>query len=355
MEVTPKIRILLVDDSSTVRMILRDLLSAMPGLDIAGEAANGREAVEKTFQLNPDILVMDVEMPVLNGFEATEEIMAHRPKPILILSSIINRSEVYTSMRAIALGALDVMQKPEFTSQDEIRKFSNELADKIRMLARIRVIPHIRGRHSLHQKIQPAAAVPPSEGYQIVGIGCSTGGPLALKVLLSALDPSFPLPIVIVQHITNGFLEGLADWLQAECKRRIEVAKSYLLMEPGVTYMIPNGSQPLFPSRQVLQLDERMPDDGGFKPSANTLLHQVALTYGPAALGVLLTGMGGDGAKGLLDIKKAGGITIAQDQSTSIVYGMPKVAVDLGAAFHILPIGDIAPLLQSLVSGKTSL
>lgn len=352
MEIKGKIRVLLVDDSQTVRMVLRDLLAAYADIEVAGEAADGKEALDMVATLNPDMLIMDVQMPHLNGFEATEQIMAHRPKPILILSSIINRSEVFTSLKAIELGALDVMEKPEFSNPAQMSMFSRNLVERIRMLSHIRVIPHIRGRQL--GVVKPLPPLLPSAAGQCeaVGIGCSTGGPLALKVIISGLTKPDHPPLIVVQHITNGFLEGLADWLQTECKRRVTIASRQQLLEPGGIYLVPNGYQPVFPSRQMLHLDQHLPEEGGFRPSATVLFKEMSTTFAASALGVLLTGMGSDGAAGLLRMKQAGAVTVAQDQATSIVYGMPRAAVESGAAIHVLPVHQIPAFLHQFFSRK---
>lgn len=349
-----KIRVLIVDDSPTIRLIIAELLAAQPDIEISGQAGDGAEALEKVALLNPDIIIMDVQMPVMNGFEATEQIMAHCPKPILILSSVISRSEVFTSLRAIELGALDVMEKPEFSSQVEVEQFTRVIVEKIRMLSRIQVITHVRGKQT-RIKGPLKENIPIDFGtFEVVAIGASTGGPLALKILFSGLDPLFDIPMVVVQHITSGFLEGLSDWLRLECKRKIVVARDSQPLEKGHIYFIPNAFQPKFSGRRALMLDENQPEMGGFKPSADALFNSVAEQFGGRAIGVLLTGMGNDGARGLLRLREAGGITIAQDQVTSIVYGMPRAAAELGAPLHVLPINQIPCLLNQFITGSSS-
>ena len=315
----PKIRILLVDDSPTMLLILTDTLAQFPDLEVCGSAADGREALAKVTALNPDIIIMDLQMPVMNGFEATEQIMAHRPKPILILSSVINRSELFTSLKAVELGALDVMEKPQIDLPQQMARFSRELAEKIRLLARIQVITHIRGRGVRVKDLAMPVAPPLGGKLELVAIGASTGGPLALKILLGGLAAGFDLPVVIVQHIASGFLTGLADWLGLECRRRVTVARPEEPLQRGMIYFIPEQCQPGFRRAGQLCLLSDQPEVGGFKPSVDVLFQGVAEHYGPRAVGIILTGMGADGAAGLLRLRQAGGITIAQDEVTSIV------------------------------------
>ena len=350
-----KYRILLVDDSATIRMILKDLLAVHRDMEVCGEACDGREAVEKVSALNPDIVVMDVQMPIMNGFEATERIMASTPKPVLILSSIINRSEVFTSLRAIELGALDVMEKPEFSDERQMDEFSAKLVDKIRVLARVKVITHLRGSHYRREDVLSGRTPTRTGTYDILGIGSSTGGPLALKFLLANLPLSFNLPIVVVQHITTGFLDGLASWLNAECRRKVVVAEPQQELQAGWVYFVPNGFQPRFKDRGVLVLDDNIPAEGGFKPSANTLLRAIGDVYGPRSIGLILTGMGSDGADGLFRMKDAGAVTIAQDRLSCIVYGMPRAAVEKGAATHVLPLNQMPDFLSQFSTSDEEL
>ncbi len=296
-------RVLIVDDSDLVRGILREVLAQDPGIVVIGEARDGREAVEQTAQLRPDLITMDIQMPHMDGFAATEQIMAYTPTPILIFSSVIDKSEKYSSFRALALGALDVMSKPDITVAG-FQELAARLTAKIRMLARIKVIPHIRGKmrdrdHKPFPAAVAAAVKPPGNGCaaaRLVAIGSSTGGPIALKKLLSSLPVQFPAGIAIVQHITHGFIDGLVDWLAVNIGLHICVAEDCEAISPGTVYFAPDDVQMQVSVDHRIRLRADLPPWGEHRPSINHLLQSAGENYGEHAVGVILTGMGDDGA-----------------------------------------------------------
>lgn len=350
-------RVLIVDDSDLVRGILRDMLSQDPGIVVIGEARDGHEAVEQTERLRPDLITMDIQMPHMDGFAATEQIMAYTPTPILIFSSAIDKSEKHSSFNALALGALDVMSKPDITVAG-FQKLAAQMTDKIRMLARIKVVPHVRGKMRGRDRPLPAAAVaaelkPPDNGQgaaaRLVVIGASTGGPLALKKLLLPLPVQFPAGIAIVQHITYGFIGGFVDWLGLSIRLRVCVAEDGEVIRPGTVYFAPDDLQMQVSADHRIRLRADLPPWGKHRPSANHLLQSAGESYGERAVGIILTGMGDDGVTGLKAMRDRGALTIAQDQVSSLIYGMPRVAVESGAAALVLPLERIADELMRVL------
>ncbi|MBI4753185.1 chemotaxis-specific protein-glutamate methyltransferase CheB [Candidatus Desantisbacteria bacterium] len=367
------IRVLVVDDSLVVREIITKILRSDPEIEIVGTARNGVEAIDMATRLRPSIITMDVNMPIKNGLEAIEEIMAYTPIPILVISSLVNK-EVGLAFRAMELGALDVFEKPTMGVWEGQEKLERELKARVKLLSKIKVITHLSGKRReqpaveeqrveqpvKEYKVQSAQAdthggmpLQASKGnglFEIVAIGTSTGGPKALQQVLSQIPGDFPLPIVIVQHIVNGFTEGLVEWLETQCRLKIKLGKDRELLQSGVVYIAPSMFHMRVDEYKQIRLDDS-PAIGGFKPAATVLLSSVAKAYGSKAIGVILTGMGGDGAEGLKEMRDKGAATIAQDKNTSIIFGMPKVAIDMGAVQKVLPV-DIIPLeIMRMVGG----
>ena len=342
-----KIRVLVVEDSLTVRRRLCETLGADPGFEVVGEAGDGKQAIELAAALRPDLVTMDMMLPVISGLAATEYIMAHCPTPILIVSASINRGELFKTYEALAAGAVDVLEKP--TGDEPEREWERKLIAAARLVARIPVITHPRARLGLWRTAAPAPASPASR-LKIAAVGASTGGPGALVELLRGLPPDFTLPLLLVLHINEPFGAALADWLDAQTQRPVAYACEGELVAAaaGRVLMAPPDSHLLVREGRV-QLS-RDPPRHSCRPSVDTLFESVAREYGAAAAACLLTGMGRDGAAGLLSICAAGGRTIAQDEASSVVYGMPREAAMLGAAEQILPIGEIGPALTALAS-----
>ncbi len=351
------VNILIVDDSALVRSILKDIFASDPELRVVGEAVDGKEAIELTAQLKPDIITMDVQMPKMDGFEATEYIMAYHPTPILIFSSAIDKSEQYTSFKAIALGALDNMSKPDIT-QAGFDAVANTLVKKLKMLSRIKVIPHIRGKlktrengFTLPQPI-PTGAPVSSTGlnrYKLVAIGASTGGPMALKKILSGLPATFPLGIVLVQHITAGFIDSFVDWLGTTTPLKVKIPRIGEVVKGGIVYLAPDDVQMEISAENTIILNKEAPLWGEFKPSVNSLFDSVGKNLRDKAIGVILTGMGSDGALGMKRMYDNGAYTIAQDEATSLIFGMPKAAIDAQGVQAVLPLDDITRAIFKII------
>jgi two-component system chemotaxis response regulator CheB len=346
------VRVLVVEDSLTVRRRLTELLAADSEIEIVGEAEDGKRAIELCRQYRPDLITMDMMLPVMSGLAATEYIMAHCPTPILVVSSSLNRGELFRTYDALAAGAVDVLEKPAGSEPDG--EWERRFLATVKLVARIRVITHPRGRlgefgqSSVRPGPQPPNPARAGPGYQLVAIGASTGGPGAIVEILRALPASFRLPILFVLHIGEPFGQAFAEWLDAQTGRRvahpedgdhIAAAVGRVVMAPADRHLVVRDG------RLRLTLD---PARHSCRPSVDVLFESVARDYGASAAACLLTGMGRDGALGLLQIRHAGGLTIAQDEATSVIYGMPREAVQLGAAARVLRLDEIAPALGSL-------
>lgn len=343
-------RVMIVDDSSTARLLLRRILAADDEIEIVAECVNGEEAVELATRVKPDVITMDVFMPVMDGLEATRRIMEENPRPIILVSASFNPKEVKGSFRALDAGALTILGKPPDASAASFSAHARELVRTIKSLAGVKVVTRRsrRGREagSKGPSRTPIRTLPARERVDIIGIVASTGGPQALATILGAMPEDTPVPIVIVQHIGMGFDDGLVNWLDGVTPLSVRLATSGRKLVPGEVVVAPHG-QHLGVSRSKrvhLSTDDPI---GGHRPSGTFLFRSMVPVYGPSALGVLLTGIGDDGARGLLELKQAGGRAVAQDESTSVVYGMPRVAKQLGAADVVAPIDEIAAILMS--------
>jgi two-component system chemotaxis response regulator CheB len=348
------IRVLLVEDSATMRHHLRASLAGDPDLQVVGEALDGMQAVELCGRLRPDVVTMDMMLPTMSGLVATEHIMADFPTPILVVSSA-DRQELFNTYDALAAGAVDVLEKPRGDASDA--GWGRRLCSAVRLVSRIRVITHPRARlDGRNRAAPPEPAAPQSvvEGdgaLQVVVLGASTGGPGALTELLRALPPGFRTPVLCVQHIaaSEPFAVAFSDWLADQTRHNV----SYAL--DGTPVSMLRGRVVLAPpDRHVFVRDGivRLSDDAprhSCRPAVDVLFESVAAEYGAAAAGCLLTGMGRDGAAGLLRMRARGAATFAQNEASCVVYGMPREAALLGAAGYILPPAAIAARIAELV------
>jgi two-component system chemotaxis response regulator CheB len=344
-----RIRIVVVEDSATIRARLREILEEAPEFELVGVAADGKEGIALCERLRPDAMTMDMMLPVISGLAATEYIMAHFPTPILIVSSSVNRGEAFKTYEALAAGAVDVLEKPN--GDEAPGAWERKFLSTLKLVSRIRVITHPRARlQGFSPTRGPAAAAPvPAAGRQqvcdVIAIGASTGGPGALIQVLHAIPASLPLPILIVMHINALFAPAFAEWLDGQTSRRAAFAADGALVAAHAGRIVlapPDQHLAVRGGRFRLTAD---PERHSCRPSVDVLFESVAAEYRERAAAALLTGMGRDGASGLLDIRRAGGFTIAQDEATSVVYGMPRAAVELGAACQVLPLGEIGPAL----------
>lgn len=331
-----KTRVLVVDDSSFVRDIITMILQQDPEIEVIGQAENGQIAIELVESLRPDLVTMDIMMPVMDGLSAIQHIMAYQPTPILVVTS---SSEAEVAYKAIANGALEVMQKPDLSGDEaEWMGFTR----RVKLLAQVKVITHVRGRGAASTQVLPfmGAAAQASSRDRLLAIGASTGGPAALAKLLGGLPPDLGVGVVIVQHIADGFVPGLVSWLSTVTILNVKAAEEGEKIEPGTVYIAPTGAHTVVSSGGRLCLLDAPPVDSQ-RPAVDVLFESVQKQYCQRSIAVLLTGMGRDGARGLKAIRDAGGRTIAQDEASCVVYGMPKAAVELGAAEQVLPLTDI--------------
>jgi two-component system chemotaxis response regulator CheB len=345
------IRVLVADDSPTARALLVAILTSDPDIEVVGEARDGVEAVEKTQALRPDVVTMDLRMPRLDGFEATKEIMITAPTRIVIITASALAGEVEGSMHALKAGALTVLPKPAGPQDPDFEVSARQLLSTIKAMSQVKVVRHWRPTSGPGPAPAAAGRAPPGPQVRsrVVVLATSTGGPAALHRLLSALPADFPVPLLAVQHITAGFITGLADWLNKSSELRVKVAEDGEPLVPGTVYFAPDDRH-LGISPQGAVALACTPPVGGFRPSGTSLFEAAARVYGAAAVAVILTGMGDDGVAGLRAVRRAGGRILAQDEQSSVVFGMPAAAAAEGLADQVLPLEEIAPRLLEFVS-----
>ena len=350
------IRVLVAEDSATARSLLVQILTSDPEIRVIGEAGDGASAVEMAQRLKPDLVTMDIHMPGLDGLAATKEIMITAPTPIVIITGSTRAREVGDSLEALQAGALEVLVKPPGPGAPGFALAARDLLATVKAMAHVKVVRHWRSAASRAPVVVAVASVPTAAGrvrFRVVAAATSTGGPAALQRLFSRLPGDFPLPILVVQHITPGFTAGLADWLGSVCPLRVKVARHGEDLAPSTVYFPPDGRHLGVSRSGAIALSDG-PPVGGFRPSGSALFESVASVYGASVVALILTGMGDDGLTGLRAIRQAGGRVIAQDEASSIVFGMPGAAVAAGLAYAVLPIDAIAAHLLNLVAGHGS-
>ncbi len=344
----PRLRVLVVEDSLTVRKRMCEALAADGHIEVVGEASDGRQAVDLCMALRPDVVTMDMLLPVMSGLAATEHIMAHCPTPILVVSGL-QRSELFRTFDALAAGALEVLEKP--SGAEEPEDWDRRLVSSVRLVSRVRVITHLRGKLPHRAPLPPlpsrdSTARKPGVRPRLIALGASTGGPGALAQILQTLPKPLKMPVLVVQHIGDDFGVAFAEWLSAQSRHPARYARDGEALEDtiGTVILAPPGQHLILDHDRLAWLDA--PPLHSCKPAIDHLFATIA--HSPLAertTACLLTGMGRDGAAGLLQIRQAGGHTIAQDEASSVIYGMPREAVKLDAARQILSLDDIGPAL----------
>ncbi|MEO0946984.1 MAG: chemotaxis-specific protein-glutamate methyltransferase CheB [Cyanobacteria bacterium J06641_5] len=364
------ISVLLVEDSPIALRLLSNIIQSAPKLKLVQTARNGREALDLIPQLEPDVICTDLYMRGMDGLELTRQVMARFPRPILVVSVAVDRRDSVAAFRLLEAGAVDVLAKPASGLPADYQRLAADLTRKVEVIAGVQVFtkplrdrakatlttaatpppmgalpsPSAPERPAAPKSSAKPAAASGSTAYRFIAIGASTGGPQATVAILKQLPASFPLPIACVQHISKGFLPGMVAWLDRECALRVKIAEPGEAPQAGTVYYASEG-QHLVISRSGTFERSQVASHEKHEPSISVLFSSVARYFGDAAVGILLTGMGRDGARGLLEISQAGGLTIAQDRETSTVFGMPCEAIALGAAGQVLAIEAIAPFL----------
>lgn len=350
------IRVLVVEDSLVVREFLVQLLNSDPDVRVVGTAENGEEAIQAVELARPDIITMDIHMPKMNGLDATRRIMETHPTPIVMVSGSWDAQEVARTFHALEAGALALVRRPAGLGHPNHGQTAAELVRIVKLMSEVRVVrrwDRSRGAPVVSSATsQPEEQVrrPPAK-IQLVAFGASTGGPLALQTILGDLPKNFCVPIVIVQHMAAGFVSGFVEWLAQTSHLPVHVAAHGESLQPGHAYVAPDGFQMKVAKGERIWLTTEEPENH-LRPSVSYLFRSVAEVYGPNAIGVLLTGMGKDGAQELKLMREKGAITIAQNEESSVVYGMPGEAVKLGAASYVFSPDRMGEALSSLARAQ---
>jgi two-component system chemotaxis response regulator CheB len=347
------IKVLIVDDSKVIQEFLAHLLSSDPDIQVVGFANSGFEAIELVRIKKPDVITMDIHMPGMDGYEATRTIMETVPTPIVIVSGSVKTKEVANTFRYLEAGALAVVLRPPGFDHPQFTTSRKELIQMVKLMSEVKVVKLFP--RSRKEQIKPLRSVQTFENdvkrIQVIAIGASTGGPMALQIILSGLPEDLPVPVLIVQHIATGFVKGFLEWLSATSGIKLKIAEDGEPILPGIGYIAPDNFHMGVSRGSKINLSNQPPENG-LKPSVSYLFRTVAQTFGSNALGVLLTGMGKDGADELKAMKDKGALTLVQNEESSVIFGMPGEALRIGASDHALSPERIAEILAKSGSKK---
>lgn len=341
-----QVRVLIVDDSPVAQRLLTHAIKSDPRLNVIGCAGNADQALSMIKALKPDVVTMDIRLPRINGFEATRRIMQEYPLPIVVVASNVDDATLNITMNALKAGALTVVEKPPVLSQADYQAMAKALCAQLVNMSDVKVV---RQRTRI-RSAPPSSVMPPPGGFDVVGIVASTGGPGALARIAADLPDDFPLPIVVVQHIGAPFVAGFASWLGTVSRLPVVLAGHDLGLKSGTVHVAP-GDVHLRIAGNQCRIDHGPPVNGQ-RPAGDVLFHSLAEGHGGRAIGIVLTGMGEDGARGLVEMRRRGAHTIAEDASTAVIWGMPGAAVALGGAVEQLPLHAIACRLGELVQAE---
>ncbi|HHF7347310.1 TPA: chemotaxis-specific protein-glutamate methyltransferase CheB [Legionella feeleii] len=342
-----KIRVLVVDDSPVIRELITRIIDAQPDMKLIGTASNGEEAIAAVKEKNPDVVTMDLHMPYLDGLEATRKIMETHPVAIVIVSASVSTQEAIEAFHALDAGAVSVIGSLVGSQHPEHETQARELIQTIRAMSEIKVIRRWPKKNPVSAETTTSQARFNLGAVKIVAIGASTGGPVALKTILSNIPKNFPVSILVVQHIANGFTQGFVNWLKQTTGFLVKIAEAGETLKPGCAYVAPEGFQMEMAKTGTIALHQDLPINGHC-PSVGALFQSLVKEFGNQTLGILLTGMGKDGAAELKLLKNHGAFTIVQDKETSVVNGMPGEAINIGAASAVLSPEGIANFLTNM-------
>ncbi|MBE0599573.1 MAG: chemotaxis-specific protein-glutamate methyltransferase CheB [Desulfuromonadales bacterium] len=345
-----QVKVLVVDDSAVGRELLVHILHGDPSIRVIGTAANGLQALQEVERLRPDVITMDIVMPQMDGLEATRRIMAKAPLPIIIVSGTVNRREVSTTFEALKAGAVAAIPRPGGPGTPDYAVAARELNRTVKAMAEVRLVRRWSDAVSAAAGV-PVPDPPVGRKAEVVAIGASTGGPEALRRILELLPADFPLPVLVAQHMAAGFLDGLAQWLDRASPLAVRLSFEGEAIRPGQVYIAPDDRHLGISQDRRLVLSDAAPEKG-VRPAVGFLFRSVQQRYCSQAIAILLTGMGDDGAREMLQLRQAGAVTIAQDRESSVIHGMPGEAVRLGAALHQLPPAQIAHYLREAIKGQ---
>lgn len=344
------IRVLIVEDSPVMQQMLIYTISSDTEMKIVGVAHNGEEAIVAVNKLNPDVIAMDLNMPKLNGIDATKTIMATKPTPIVIVTGSITVKDQALSFKIIEAGALAILKKPPGIDHSEYKKLARSINQTLKLMSEIKLVRRINNHHRNVNIMKPEMDNFISEDSKIklIAIGASTGGPIVIKNILEAIPKNIPVPILIVQHISQGFTKGFAEWLEKSTHFPIHIPASGDALKDSNVYLAPDNLHMGVGKDMSIRLSNKMKENG-LRPSVSYLFRSIAENIGARSVGILLSGMGRDGADELKLLRDKGAYTFAQDKETSVVHGMPGEAIKLNAAMHILPPLEIAAAVSTLI------
>lgn len=352
--INSKINVLVVDDSAVARLLLVHLLESDPRIQVIGAVNDGQAAVDFVLKNRPDAVLMDIHMPRLDGFEATRRIMETQPVPIIICSATTDPKEVATTFRLMEAGAVACVEKPVTREHANFEQLATNLLQTVKLMSEVKVVrrwPRLRSVPLSVPTACPVELKPAPAAPRLIGMGASTGGPPVLQSILASLPKDFPMPILIVQHIARGFLPGLVEWLNQTTGLSVQVGSHGIYPLPGHVYLAPDDLHMGIGINGRIILT-REDSENGLRPAVSYLFRSLAEVCGPNAVGVLLTGMGKDGAAELKLMKDRGATTIAQDRESSVVHGMPAEAIELGGVTWVLPADKIANTLITLATPR---
>jgi two-component system chemotaxis response regulator CheB len=337
------------EDSAVVARVLVDVLRTDPDIDVVGVAGDGVEAVELAKSLKPDLITMDVRMPRMDGLVATRKIMEEAPTPIIVVSASVNVQDMNITFEALRAGALEIIEKPRGVGHKDYEAVRGRLIRAVKAMSEVKVVRRMTEARLRRPSRLPRAVLRGKERGRVVLVGSSTGGPAALEKIFKRLPADFSAPVLVVQHIAPGFVGGLAEWLNQGSSLAVKVAQTGEKPAAGTVLFAPDDCHMEIGRDGLISLDDG-PPERGHKPSIDRLFAAAARAWGPRCVGVLLTGMGTDGVLGLGEIKRGGGAALVQDESSSVIYGMPREAVAAGVVDKELPLEQLAAEIVSLAA-----